>query len=150
VSPFDRAVLAERTMAVERHLRRVAERLPAAAADLQPATDASDAVILHLWQATQIVIDLAMTACLSLKLGTPSSYADAFRRLQEVRLIDPALAGRLVRAAGFRNVVAHVYDTLDMARVHAAAQHGPEDLRAFLAILRDRAPKEGEGPDRRR
>jgi hypothetical protein len=62
VSPFDREVLAERTMAVDRHLRRVAERLPASANDLQPATDASDAVILHLWQATQIVIDLATAA----------------------------------------------------------------------------------------
>jgi len=35
---------------------------------MQPVTDASDAVILHLWQATQLAIDLAMAACLSLKL----------------------------------------------------------------------------------
>ena len=70
---IDRAVLAERVNAVERHLRRVADRLPATADAMAPATDASDAVILHLWQATQIVIDLAMSACLSLRLGTPSS-----------------------------------------------------------------------------
>lgn len=140
MSVFDRAVLAERAMTVERHLRRVAERLPASASDLQPLTDASDAVILHLWQATQIVIDLAMAACLARKLGTPSSYADAFRRLQQATLVDAGLADRLVRAAGFRNVVAHAYDTLDMTRVHAAAREGPADLRAFLAVLRDLAP----------
>lgn len=107
------------------------------AADLRPATDQSDAVILHLWQATQIVIDLAIAACLALRLGTPSSYADAFRRLQSGGAIDAELAGRLVRAAGFRNVIAHAYDTLDMRRVHAAAATGPADLRAFLARLRD-------------
>ena len=45
-------------MSVERHLDRVATRLPGSPEDLQPATDASDAVILHLWQATQTVIDL--------------------------------------------------------------------------------------------
>ena len=95
MSMLDRAVLAERTMTVERHLRRVAERLPAAAADLQPSTDASDAVTLHLWQATQIVIDLAMTACLSLKLGTPASYADAFRRLEQAHIIDTPLAASM-------------------------------------------------------
>lgn len=139
MSAFDRAVLAERAMAVERHLRRVAERLPASASDMQPATDVSDAVILHLWQATQVVVDLAMAACLTLKLGTPASYADAFRRLERANVIEPALADRLVRAAGFRNVVAHAYDTLDMRRVHAAATGGPTDLRAFLALLRDRA-----------
>jgi uncharacterized protein YutE (UPF0331/DUF86 family) len=144
VSPFDRAVLAERTMAVERHLRRVAERLPTSAADLQPATDMSDAVVLHLWQATQIVIDLAMAACLSLKLGTPASYADAFRLLQKAGVIERTLADRLVRAAGFRNIVAHAYETLDMRRVHDAASKGPADLVAFLALLRDRATGPGE------
>ncbi len=138
MSVLDRAVLAERTMAVERHLRRVAERLPATAVEMQPATDVSDAVTLHLWQATQIVIDLAMGACLSLKLGTPASYADAFRRLEQAHIVDTALADRLVRAAGFRNIVAHAYETLDMARVYAAAKEGPADLLAFLALLRDR------------
>ena len=136
---FDRAVLAERAMAVERHLQRVAARLPASASALQPATDVSDAVILHLWQATQIVIDLAVSACLSLKLGTPASYADAFRRLQQAGIVDVTLADRLVRAAGFRNVVAPAYETVDMARVHTAARTGPDDLRAFLALLGDRA-----------
>ena len=140
MSVLDRAVLAERTMAVERHLRRVAERLPADATALQPATDVSDAVTLHLWQATQIVIDLAMAACLSLKLGTPASYADAFRRLEQAHVIDAALADALVRAAGFRNLVAHAYETLDMRRVHEAATNGPADLLAFLARIRDRTP----------
>ena len=136
MSPFDKALLAERSMAVERHLRRVADRLPQSADQLEPATDAADAVVLHLWQATQIVIDLAMAACLALKLGTPASYADAFRRLQAAGVIDTALADRLVHAAGFRNVVAHAYDSLDMRRVHEAAVRGPADLRGFVAHLR--------------
>jgi uncharacterized protein YutE (UPF0331/DUF86 family) len=138
VSALDPAVLAERAMAVERHLARVAERLPADAGDMQPSTDASDAVILHLWQATQVVIDMAMAGCLSLSLGTPSSYADAFRRLQGAGVIEAPLADRLVRAAGFRNVVAHAYDALDLRRVHQAAKDGPADLRLFLARIRDR------------
>lgn len=145
MSPFDRALLAERAMAVERHLARVAERLPVLASELKPATDQSDAVILHLWQATQIVLDLAMSVCLSLKLGTPASYGDAFRRLRQAGVIEETLADRLIRAAGFRNVVAHAYDTLDMTRVHAAAQTGPGDLRLFLAALRDRGAA-GEVP----
>ena len=126
-------------MAMERHLRRVAERLPASAADMQSGTDPSDAVILHLWQATQMVLDLAMAACLSLKLGTPASYGDAFRLLEKAGILEAPLADRLVRAAGFRNIVAHAYETLDMRRVYDAATKGPADLRSFLVILRDRA-----------
>lgn len=135
MSALDRDLLAERALAVERHLARVATRLPQSATDFRPATDESDAVILHLWQATQIVIDLAAAACLRLNLGTPGSYADAFRKLQHAGVLVPELADRLVRAAGFRNVVAHAYDKLDMPRVHRAASEGPADLRAFIAAL---------------
>ena len=139
MTTFDRALLAEKAAAVERHLARVAEKLPPAAGQLVAGTDASDAVILHLWQAVQIVIDLALAACLKANLGTPANYGEAFRKLQEAGWIDPALTKRLVAAAGFRNVVAHTYEKLDMARVHHAASAGPADLRRFLAILRDRS-----------
>lgn len=137
MSALDRAVLAERTMVVQRHLARVAERLPASPAGFRPATDASDAVVLHLWQATQVVIDVAMSACLALRLGAPGSYADAFRRLQHADVIESALADRLVRAAGFRNVVAHAYESLDLQRVHRAAASGPADLLKFMGRLAD-------------
>lgn len=135
---LDLDVLAERTAALERHLARVAYKLPAAPGELLPNTDASDAVILHLWQATQIVLDVALGSCAQLKLGTPAGYADAFVRLGAAQVLDAALARRLVAAAGFRNVVAHAYESIDLARVHHAATHGPADLRAFLAAVRDR------------
>lgn len=131
----DRAVLAERTLALERHLARVAEKLPSGADGLVASSDASDAVVLHLWQATQLVIDLAISACVAHGTGTPQSYADAFRRLHSAGLIEGPLADRLVRAAGFRNLVAHAYERLDMTRVHQAAQTGPADLRAFIAAI---------------
>jgi uncharacterized protein YutE (UPF0331/DUF86 family) len=134
---IDRPVLAERVAAVERHLDRVAARLPREPRDLLPSTDASDAVVLHLWQAVQIVIDMALSTCLHLHLGTPDSYGDAFRRLADAGHLDRALAERLARAAGFRNLVAHAYEALDLARVHQAATEGPADLRAFLARVRD-------------
>jgi uncharacterized protein YutE (UPF0331/DUF86 family) len=50
------------------------------------------------------------------------------------------LAERLMKAAGFRNVVAHAYESIDMRRVYDAALDGPDDLRAFLARVRDLAP----------
>jgi uncharacterized protein YutE (UPF0331/DUF86 family) len=135
---LDLEVLAERASAVDRHLARVAERLPPVPAALVPSTDASDAVVLHLWQATQIVLDVALGACAEFRLGTPAGYADAFVRLGTAGVIAADLAQRLVGAAGFRNVVAHAYESIDMVRVHRAASHGPADLRAFLAAIRDR------------
>lgn len=142
---IDLDVLAERASAVERHLTRVKQKLPNAAADLLPNSDASDAVILHLWQATQIILDLALGACAQLHLGAPTGYADAFVRLSSAGVLNAELARRLAAAAGFRNLVAHAYESIDLARVHNAATHGPADLRAFLAAIRDWLTKSASG-----
>ena len=136
MSPIDAPLLAEKAAAIERHLSRVAEKLPPSPEQLLPMSDAADAVILHLWQATQIAIDLALAACVQLKLGTPGSYAEAFQKLEQTGHLPADLAGNLVRAAGFRNLVAHAYERVDLSRVHAAAKNGPSDLRRLLGCLR--------------
>lgn len=135
MAPVDPAVLAERLAAVDRHLRRVADQLPARAEDLRPSTGSSDAVVLHLWQAVQITIDLALSWCVRAGLGAPPTYGDAFRRLAAAGVLDEQLAQRLTRAVGFRNLVVHAYADLDLARVHDAARGGGADLRAFAAAL---------------
>jgi uncharacterized protein YutE (UPF0331/DUF86 family) len=53
-------------------------------------------------------------------------------------VLDSALADRLARAAGFRNLIVHAYADLDLRRVHTIATVGPPDLRAFLIAPRDR------------
>jgi len=137
---LDRVLLAAKTAALERHLERVVAKLPAEPRDLTPASDASDAVILHLWQAVQIAVDVALALCLRLNLDAPAGYGDAFRQLAKAGVLDGPLADRLSRAAGFRNVVAHAYESLDMARIHQAARNGPADLRRFMAAVRDALP----------
>lgn len=138
MSRLDRALLAEKAATIERHLERVRQHLPEDAEELRPMTDASDIIVLHLWQAVQSVIDLAGSACLHFHLGTPQNYGEAFQRLADAGFLEPELAGRLTQAVSFRNVVAHAYDKLDMDRVYRAAREGPADLRAFLAALEER------------
>src|SRR4051794_29658320 len=116
MSRLDRALFAEKTAVIERHLARVAERLPPDPEELRPMTDTSDSVILHLWQAVQAVLDLATTACVQFRLGAPQNYGEAFQRLMAAGYLEPDLAARLIRAAGFRNVVAHTYEQIEMDR----------------------------------
>lgn len=134
---LDEELLAERAASVVRHLDRVAEHLPPDPTQLRPMSSAADTVVLHLWQAVQVVIDLAVSACVRLGLGSPPTYADAFRQLAEAGVVPDELAARLAGAAGSRNLVVHAYGRLDLTRVHATALSGPADLRAFLVALRD-------------
>lgn len=133
MTTLDTATLAEKIAAIERHLQRVEAKIPEGA--LSPMSDATDAVVLHLYQAVQVTIDLAVQACLHFKLGAPTDYGNAFVRLCDAQIIQPELRDRLVRAAGFRNVVAHAYERLDLVRVLQAAKQGPNDVRAFLQAL---------------
>ncbi len=137
MSDLDRELLAERSASVLAHLDRVAAHLPDDPADLRPMSSATDTVVLHLWQAIQIVIDLAASSCVRLGLGSPPTYGDAFRLLAGAEIIDAVLAERLARAAAFRNLLVHAYAILDLTRVHAIALRGPDDLRAFLGALRN-------------
>jgi len=90
------------------------------------------------------LMDLATAACLHFKLGAPASYADAFQRLCHAGVIGEPLATGLSRAAGFRNVVAHMYDAVDMARVFRAAREGPADLGVSAGAAGPRAHIVGE------
>lgn len=135
MSALDREILAERLAAVERHLKRVRESLPPTEQEFIPTSNASDSVILHLWQAIQLVIDTALSACVSLSLGSPVSYADAFIKLGEAGYLDKELSVRLSHAAGFRNRIVHAYEDLDMQKIYKIAQTGPSDLKAFLASI---------------
>jgi uncharacterized protein YutE (UPF0331/DUF86 family) len=54
----------------------------------------------------QVIIDLAVSTCVKSGLGSPTSYAEAFRKLSSAGVIETGPSERLTRAAGFRNVVA--------------------------------------------
>jgi uncharacterized protein YutE (UPF0331/DUF86 family) len=135
MSALDKEILAERISAVERHLKRVRECLPKSEDEFVPVSNASDAVILHLWQSIQIVIDIALSACVHLNLGSPVSYADAFLKLGEGGVLEKKLAVRLRHAAGFRNRLVHAYESLDMQKIYKIAQTGPQDIKDFLAQM---------------
>jgi hypothetical protein len=66
-------------------------------------------------------------------------YRSGAHRPRSPRIVaSAALTRKLAAAAGFRKLVAHAYESIDLVRVHSAATHGPADLRAFLVAIRDR------------
>ncbi len=67
--------------------------------------------------------------------SVPASHADVFRALAEHGILDHDLAGRLVSAAGFRNLVAHQDGVIGVRRVHAIASQDLDDLLEFCHVL---------------
>ena len=132
---IDPELIRERTRVLEAHLLRIQQALPAQAEGFVRGSDASDAVSLRLALAIQVVLDVAVFACIHFGLQAPASYEDAMARLEHGGRLSGPLAARLERAANFRDAFVHAFDDLDAASVFRAARVLPDDLRTFMAEI---------------
>lgn len=132
---IDPELMRERARVLEFHLGRIRETLPTDPFAFKRSTDQADVVSLHVLFAIQVVLDLAVFACIHFGLQAPSSYGDAVARLAHGGRIADPLADRLEKAADFRDAFVHAFDDLDAASIYRAAKVLPDDLRMFMADI---------------
>lgn len=79
----------------------------------------------------QCCVDLAMELVAKRGLGIPETYRDAFVRLAQDGLLTAEQSVALQGWAGLRNVLVHLYTSIDLDRLHAAMIEDKEVLRAL-------------------
>ena len=131
----DRRIIIEKADTIDQSLQRVVERRGSNYAEFAADRDLQDSVILHLMQSIQGCIDLAAHVVSDEGLGVAASTRDFFYILSDKKLIEAELSEKMVKAVGFRNLLAHEYAKLDLAQVYAIANEGVLDLEAFLAVM---------------
>jgi len=126
-------VMLNKAAVIERSLRRVLEiyRADPDLADLMHI----DALTLNVERACQAAIDLAMHVVASKHLGMPQSQADAFRFLADAGEIDRKLSERMIGMCGFRNILIHQYQELELELLHEVASEHWKDLEALCLAL---------------
>lgn len=87
-----------------------------------------DALTLNVERACQAAIDLAMHLVALKHLGMPQSQADAFRLLADAGEIERKLSERMIGMCGFRNILVHQYQALDIDHLHKVASERWKDL----------------------
>lgn len=83
----------------------------------------------------QSVIDLSRLFVSVLGWRATGDERDALLILAERLVIPEAMAGRLVRAKGFRNILVHEYVGIDPELLACHLRDGPDDLRQFARCL---------------
>lgn len=139
---MDRIIVERKLDSLRRCLARVSSRCPASTAELAADVDAQDVLVLNLSRAVQLCVDLAAHVVAARDLRPPDTMGQAFERLHEAGLLDEALALRLRKAVGFRNIAVHAYDVLDWAIVLSIATDWLADFEAFARMI---AAQEFEG-----
>ena len=85
--------------------------------------------------AMQAALDVASHIVSDESLGEPQTNRHLFDLLARAGWIDGALAAHLSRMAGFRNVLVHGYDDVDLAVVEDIVRHRLDDLLQFVAVV---------------
>lgn len=122
-------VMFNKAAVIERSLRRVLD-IYSADPDLADLMHV-DALTLNVERACQAAIDLAMHVVASRHLGMPQSQADAFRLLADAGEMDRKLSERMIGMCGFRNILIHQYQDLEVDLLHKVASEHWQDLTAL-------------------
>ncbi|CAG1011127.1 hypothetical protein ANAEL_04095 [Anaerolineales bacterium] len=131
----DRRIVAEKVDSAERSLKRVNSHRGESLEQFLSNNDAQDIVLFHLMQAIQGCIDLAAHVVSDEEMGLAASTRDFFYLLSDNGVISRDLSERMIKAVGFRNLVAHEYAKLDLEKVYAITADGVKDVEEFLRVL---------------
>jgi uncharacterized protein YutE (UPF0331/DUF86 family) len=90
--------------------------------------------------AIQNALDVASHIVSDGRLGEPRTYRELFTLLEGAGWIPADVADALRRMAGFRNVLVHGYDRVDLEIVQDVLRHHLDDLLAYVRAIRKRLP----------
>lgn len=85
----------------------------------------------YLMVAIEACIDIANHIIAKEHLGIPKTYSDCFKILQERRIISKQLAQKLINMAKFRNLLVHLYWTVNDEKIYEILQTELEDFNEF-------------------
>ncbi|HXK12750.1 MAG TPA: DUF86 domain-containing protein [Vicinamibacteria bacterium] len=86
--------------------------------------------------AIQAALDVGSHIVSDDRLGEPETSRDVFRLLGRAGVLSADLSGRLEQMAGFRNVVVHLYQEVDLTIVRNVVEHHLGDLLEFVTGVR--------------
>lgn len=117
---------------IENSLSRLKEKQKIGFDEFKRNIDLQDIVLHNLQLAIQGCVDMASHIISDAGWAVPSTLAELFGVLAEHKIINRELGERLSKMAGFRNIIIHEYETIDLKKVYNIATKDIEDIYLFL------------------
>ena len=132
---MDRAVVEQKLESLRRCVLRIESKVPPTAEVLTADFDLQDIISLNLSRAVQLAVDIGAHLISELNLPAPDTMGQTFDLLERAELIDTALALRMRKAVGFRNIATHNYDQINWQIVHNIVKHHLGDFAVFARVI---------------
>ncbi|MFH1617042.1 MAG: DUF86 domain-containing protein [Candidatus Margulisiibacteriota bacterium] len=133
---IDRNLLERKLLALEEYIREIKELQGHALEEFLKDGKLQDLAERRLETAIQCSIDIANHIISRLSLGQPEEYSESFEILGAKNIIPEDFSLILSDMAKFRNVLVHLYDKIDEARVHKAVEDGVKDIIKYAQSIR--------------
>ena len=91
--------------------------------------------MLNIQRACEAAIDLAMHIISVKKLGIPQNSRDAFEVLSSNSIIDENLSKNLKAMVGFRNIVVHDYQSINLNVVETIINNHLDDFYNYIYCI---------------
>ena len=131
----DRDLIFAKAGSVKRHVDRIKARSVTDMAIFLRDLDRQESIAFNMHLAIQNCMDIAAHIISDEGLGVPGSAGEMFFLLQENGFLSAGLADRMVKAVGFRNLLVHEYEKIDLQRLHQAAEKNVGDLLEYLSSV---------------
>jgi uncharacterized protein YutE (UPF0331/DUF86 family) len=80
-------------------------------------------------------VDLAAHVIAATNARPPSTMAENFEILKELKILSPPLAERMIKSVGFRNIAVHSYQLIDWNIVFQICRHHLDDFKHFAEAV---------------
>lgn len=107
-------VLVNKAATIERCVGRAREEYAKDPASFATDFTRQDAAVLNIQRACEAALDMGQYLIRRERLGVPQGARDVFALLAAAQWIAPALAERLQKMVGFRNIAVHDYQALQL------------------------------------
>lgn len=131
----DAEVVRDRESRIRRYVGDLREMAAISEAAFLGNRERQYAVLHALQLAIEASVEIATHVCAADDLGIPASYAEAFDRLEQAGIVEPALADDLRSMARFRNRIVHFYGEMDLQRVFRLLQDHLGDFDRYLVAI---------------
>jgi len=132
---IDRDLIISKAGLVRKHILRVQEKCPQELETFLESADLQDIVSFNLQLAIQNCIDVAAHIVSEEGTGVPGSVNEMFYVLEDKGYLSSDFTEKMVKAAGFRNLLVHEYGKLEQEQVFKIAQSDINDLNEYLRAI---------------
>ncbi len=132
---MDKQVLEQKLESLRCCVQRVEIKIPENPETLASDIDLQDIVSLNLSRAVQVCVDIGAHLIAGMDVPAPETMGQTFDLLAQKGVLDPALADRLKKAVGFRNIAVHNYEKINWDIVYKIATLHRNDFSDFARAV---------------